>query len=127
MCFFLKQTTAYEMRISDWSSDVCSSDLLRWRRTGISFLHAQSGGTQLCDLSFAGPPSANCNAGGGGGMNARAHLLAEATKRILLTDGAFGTEIQQYRQDEAVYAGALGLSTDKKGNNHKKMEKRQGG
>src|SRR3546814_4498433 len=27
--FFLKQKTAYEMRISDWSSDVCSSDLLR--------------------------------------------------------------------------------------------------
>src|SRR3546814_10397929 len=25
--FFVKQTTAYEMRISDWSSDVCSSDL----------------------------------------------------------------------------------------------------
>src|SRR3546814_816942 len=29
MCFlFFKQKTAYEMRISDWSSDVCSSDLL---------------------------------------------------------------------------------------------------
>src|SRR3546814_351927 len=27
MCFF-KQKTAYEMRISDWSSDVCSSDLV---------------------------------------------------------------------------------------------------
>src|SRR3546814_4199199 len=28
LCFFLfKQKTAYEMRISDWSSDVCSSDL----------------------------------------------------------------------------------------------------
>src|SRR3546814_7714145 len=30
MCFFVfffKQKTAYEMRISDWSSDVCSSDL----------------------------------------------------------------------------------------------------
>src|SRR3546814_2874389 len=26
--FFVKQKTAYEMRISDWSSDVCSSDLL---------------------------------------------------------------------------------------------------
>src|SRR3546814_165054 len=26
--FFFKQNTAYEMRISDWSSDVCSSDLL---------------------------------------------------------------------------------------------------
>src|SRR3546814_15863043 len=29
MCFVFKQKTAYEMRISDWSSDVCSSDL-RW-------------------------------------------------------------------------------------------------
>src|SRR3546814_10548137 len=27
LVFFLKQKTAYEMRISDWSSDVCSSDL----------------------------------------------------------------------------------------------------
>src|SRR3546814_8150780 len=33
--FFFKQKTAYEMRISDWSSDVCSSDLFlcRDRRT----------------------------------------------------------------------------------------------
>src|SRR3546814_2581391 len=29
--FFFKQKTAYEMRISDWSSDVCSSDLDRDR------------------------------------------------------------------------------------------------
>src|SRR3546814_16862074 len=29
--FFFKQKTAYEMRISDWSSDVCSSDLDLWR------------------------------------------------------------------------------------------------
>src|SRR3546814_8928495 len=28
--FYFKQKTAYEMRISDWSSDVCSSDLKRW-------------------------------------------------------------------------------------------------
>src|SRR3546814_4360320 len=28
--FFFKQKTAYEMRISDWSSDVCSSDLGVW-------------------------------------------------------------------------------------------------
>src|SRR3546814_8822515 len=27
LCFFFKQKTAYEMRISGWSSDVCSSDL----------------------------------------------------------------------------------------------------
>src|SRR3546814_8194680 len=30
--FFFKQKTAYEMRISDWSSDVCSSDLVPGRR-----------------------------------------------------------------------------------------------
>src|SRR3546814_2507910 len=30
LCFFFKQKTAYEMRISDWSSDVCSSDLRPW-------------------------------------------------------------------------------------------------
>src|SRR3546814_3736164 len=30
--FFFKQKTAYEMRISDWSSDVCSSDLYQCRQ-----------------------------------------------------------------------------------------------
>src|SRR3546814_3623696 len=30
--FFFKQKTAYEMRISDWSSDVCSSDLAKLER-----------------------------------------------------------------------------------------------
>src|SRR3546814_1447624 len=32
--FFFKQKTAYEMRISDWSSDVCSSDLGLLRQLG---------------------------------------------------------------------------------------------
>src|SRR3546814_13105535 len=32
--FFFKQKTAYEVRISDWSSDVCSSDRERRRRLG---------------------------------------------------------------------------------------------
>src|SRR3546814_3410850 len=37
MCFFFyKQQTAYEMRISDWSSDVCSSDLIDDRRARTS-------------------------------------------------------------------------------------------
>src|SRR3546814_2630865 len=34
LLFFFKQNTAYEMRISDWSSDVCSSDLVRRRAGG---------------------------------------------------------------------------------------------
>src|SRR3546814_17572610 len=33
--FFFKQKTAYEMRISDWSSDVCSSDLLDLARRSL--------------------------------------------------------------------------------------------
>src|SRR3546814_2029627 len=34
MFVFFKQKTAYEMRISDWSSDVCSSDLGEWLPDG---------------------------------------------------------------------------------------------
>lgn len=42
---------------------------------------------------------------------------AEAAKRILITDGAFGTEIQNWKLTEADYAGSLGLGHDQKGNN----------
>src|SRR3546814_5284161 len=42
LLFFFKQKTAYEMRISDWSSDVCSSDL----RAGAGRLLAQRRGGQ---------------------------------------------------------------------------------
>src|SRR3546814_2122408 len=34
LIFFFKQKTAYEMRISDWSSDVCSSDLKTGKEQG---------------------------------------------------------------------------------------------
>src|SRR3546814_7384987 len=37
--FFFKQKTAYEMRISDWSSDVCSSDLTPTRRRSSNRAH----------------------------------------------------------------------------------------
>src|SRR3546814_4646628 len=46
--FFFKQKTAYEMRISDWSSDVCSSDLVEV----LAFTACQKG----CPISFLGPP-----------------------------------------------------------------------
>src|SRR3546814_4691997 len=47
LCFFFKQKTAYEMRISDWSSDVCSSDLAD---RGLPFqpaAHVQARGLEL--------------------------------------------------------------------------------
>src|SRR3546814_3134566 len=53
--FFFKQKTAYEMRISDWSSDVCSSDLIG---AGDAFaagvLHAHLAGGDARALAEAG-------------------------------------------------------------------------
>src|SRR3546814_5379719 len=39
--FFFKQKTAYEMRISDWSSDVCSSDLIAVTAEVASYAHTK--------------------------------------------------------------------------------------
>src|SRR3546814_3877234 len=38
--FFFKQKTAYEMRISDWSSDVCSSGLLNFQTIAVQGIRA---------------------------------------------------------------------------------------
>jgi 5-methyltetrahydrofolate--homocysteine methyltransferase len=50
-------------------------------------------------------------------MTARAALLDAAAQRILITDGAFGTEIQNWKLTEADYMGDLALAKDAKGNN----------
>ena len=50
-------------------------------------------------------------------LSPREKFIAEAAKRILITDGAFGTEIQNCGLKEADYAGDLGLKADQKGNN----------
>lgn len=50
-------------------------------------------------------------------MNSREQLNAEAAKRVLIFDGAFGTQIQNRKLSEADYAGDLGLAADQKGNN----------
>src|SRR3546814_7708524 len=44
--FFFKQKTAYEMRISDWSSDVCSSDLLDHQPVGQRVDHRDADAVQ---------------------------------------------------------------------------------
>src|SRR3546814_5971024 len=43
LIFFFKQKTAYEMRISDWSSDVCSSDLQRVGALGLLVMIGEVG------------------------------------------------------------------------------------
>jgi 5-methyltetrahydrofolate--homocysteine methyltransferase len=50
-------------------------------------------------------------------MSKRDQLLAAAASRVLIFDGAFGTQIQNRRLSEADYAGDLALSADQKGNN----------
>lgn len=50
-------------------------------------------------------------------MNVREALFAAAANRILITDGAFGTEIQNRKLSEADYMGELRLAKDAKGNN----------
>src|SRR3546814_12438948 len=76
--FFFKQKTAYELRISDWSSDVCSSDLASFSRSDAAFIidlgwhqralaHAarlasQSSTLTVFSLVIASTPSAIANA-----------------------------------------------------------------
>ncbi len=50
-------------------------------------------------------------------MTARERLLEQAKQRILIMDGAFGTEIQNKGLKEDDYAGDLGLGHDQQGNN----------
>ncbi len=50
-------------------------------------------------------------------MSIRETFQAEAAKRILMTDGAWGTQIQNFKLAESDYAGDLGLTHDQKGNN----------
>src|SRR3546814_11953893 len=56
--FFFKQKTAYELRISDWSSDVCSSDLslLAWSALGIAIFSVMAplllNGGDLGEVAF---------------------------------------------------------------------------
>src|SRR3546814_9777509 len=73
--FFFKQKTAYEMRISDWSSDVCSSDLpgdIVDQKTGCQAsrhghpargagpLRDERGAGALFDIHADGPGAAGC-------------------------------------------------------------------
>src|SRR3546814_5152247 len=69
--FFFKQKTAYEMRISDWSSDVCSSDLhagsvRRWRivNNAMSIGPPSRPSTNWEAHSKASPASGAATAGG---------------------------------------------------------------
>src|SRR3546814_3754750 len=81
MCwfFFFKQKTAYEMSISDWSSDVCSSDLAADERHHRTELHAAGA------FALAGAFSRRTAEGGekaAGQVNARIGQFGRAGARL---------------------------------------------
>src|SRR3546814_20583396 len=85
--FFFKQKTAYEMRISDWSSDVCSSDLhpraVERQPCGVDVI----GDEGRCEISIQHQPGAHIPAGkilrhASGGEQSHVHgKIAEAVAR----------------------------------------------
>src|SRR3546814_13672782 len=81
--FFFKQKTAYELRISDWSSDVCSSDLRQLRHAFLERRNRHARGIGLpwihVDDDAALP--------GGGGTGSPAGLTREARKRVVSGKG----------------------------------------
>src|SRR3546814_17004477 len=109
--FFFKQKTAYEMRISDWSSDVCSSDLL--------LLHADPGRSARCRRALGHAGLAGLCAAAIAGVLSRPHGLcpvspsapgnnlgAEVMTTTLCTDSPSGK-----RYDLAVIgAGSAGFA-----------------
>src|SRR3546814_9846451 len=85
--FFFKQKTAYEMRISDWSSDVCSSDLhrrqyqalCRWRPHGGGFDYQRRFERAVLQRTGQRRPEGDRRAGGGvlGGRSEERRVGAE--------------------------------------------------
>src|SRR3546814_16016869 len=108
MCFFFffKQKTAYEMRISDWSSDVCSSDLgsscwVVWNIGGYS-----SGRVDAVDDELDDAASAVSVIGGQHGVDAALELgrAGEAAHELLEDVLA----VAQFFEDASVDGGVDG-------------------
>src|SRR3546814_137719 len=96
--FFFKQKTAYEMRISDWSSDVCSSDLnpqVNRRRRTVSAMASTIMIVPAMGISQSKTQTAlgSSSAGGTGGSVASGNIIVIAptpsrtfSNRVELTD-----------------------------------------
>src|SRR3546814_1832315 len=96
--FFFKQKTAYEMRISDWSSDVCSSDL-------------RTGHVALCgDERVAGGSRARCRQQRNGARLCAGQCGRARTGRSCRTEtgelgGAGQRPIRPHSLQSALYRG----------------------
>src|SRR3546814_1773572 len=84
--FLLKQKTAYELRISDWSSDVCSSDLLAQDLFQL-FQHALRIGLQAGEIVAAGRRRRGRHGGGGSVIRAGGRRFSRRSRSEARRDG----------------------------------------
>src|SRR3546814_10744530 len=89
MCFFFKQKTAYEMRISDWSSDVCSSDLAEGGVSKDEVFRSTPPERRFLTASDAPAPKLRKNAGETPALRAP-HRTGPQTKTAGLSPGEIG-------------------------------------
>src|SRR3546814_7194674 len=88
--FFFKQKTAYEMRISDWSSDVCSSDLL------VTDIALQPGENLVAVASGDTARWVIGDTTSGSGEGKQTHVLAKPFSAGLLTNLVITTDRRAY-------------------------------
>src|SRR3546814_4490223 len=93
MVFFVKQKTAYDMRISGWSSDVCSSDLSdAWVARLAVPVHLQRAQSAAVSNSAIGRQSVGYSQ-----ADLRPHVISIGNDGRLRATGRFGTSAQDVR------------------------------
>src|SRR3546814_9661809 len=99
MYFFFKQKTAYDMRISDWSSDVCSSDLgLFSRRNDFDHIDLAAGLLDRFDRALRRAGDQEADLGGQIALGEQAHAVLAATGegsglQRRMVDGRVGVQL----------------------------------
>src|SRR3546814_7379721 len=113
MVLFFKQKTAYEMRISDWSSDVCSSDLGAWDHLGLVVGVAIREANAVRVMAFAHGVEHEDRAGDGEArLDHRAKLgdgvaLAADDTGEIGEDGVEGTRVRVTTEEAGCLGGQL--------------------
>src|SRR3546814_7572502 len=107
--FFFKQKTAFEVRIRDWSSDVCSSDLSRGVNTSFDKVREWLAGLEKCDIQESEAIGALLSALEGRAVNAglvrtaavlRTAMLEIDRETAILIDAAGPREAANDRSEE---------------------------
>src|SRR3546814_3573336 len=99
MFFVFKQKTAYEMRISDWSSDVCSSDLVERTTPALGFDHDMAVAITAAVVALAAGGALGL---GGGEQQEVRHVLAPGLAGGGLADEVGPAQCRQDRDDHLV-------------------------